>query len=364
MSQTNPFTTALSTDLVRHEWNRSTPGAAVLDSLAIGASLILGIALHHRAAGSIGAAAAYTAGFALFHTVLGSRLFSMLLVTCAITLGTLIGSYAAAKGGEVYGALVIVAVIYSVLSSVGSTSAWLGQFWALFVVINSFFHQGPQHVIGGTLVVLAGGVLQMLIFVSFTLLTKRRFPSLPTRDEVRSCCQQLWARVWRKSPRRRTAAFALQLFVTLTLATWIYRHWGFKSGFWAPLTTLMVLQPQWATSISHAVARMGGTVLGAATFFGVVVFVYPRSFQLTTYVVLTMFFAWICLTIHAVNYAAFGAAMCLFIVFLFHAGGLAERSEAGLRLEMTALGGGIALISNLVWMLLVHISSRTRYATA
>ncbi len=55
----------------------------------------------------------------------------------------------------------------------------------------------------------------------------------------------------------------LRLAVTIGAATEIYRRLHYPSGYWIPMTALLVLKPGLTDTVSRAIARMIGTTAGA-----------------------------------------------------------------------------------------------------
>lgn len=63
----------------------------------------------------------------------------------------------------------------------------------------------------------------------------------------------------------KSAAFrhAIRLAVALGLATLVYRFLPLSRGYWLPLTTLIVLRPEFTTTFSRGAARVLGTLIGS-----------------------------------------------------------------------------------------------------
>ena len=59
--------------------------------------------------------------------------------------------------------------------------------------------------------------------------------------------------------------YALRLAFTVGLATEIYRRLHYQSGYWIPMTALLVLKPDLIDTVSRAIARTLGTMCGAMT---------------------------------------------------------------------------------------------------
>lgn len=60
-----------------------------------------------------------------------------------------------------------------------------------------------------------------------------------------------------------TFRHAVRLGLALGVATFIYQFLPFSRGYWLPLTTLVILKPEFTTTISRGVARVLGTLIGS-----------------------------------------------------------------------------------------------------
>ena len=81
---------------------------------------------------------------------------------------------------------------------------------------------------------------------------------------------------------------ALRVATASALATAVYRIWHIPHGIWIPLTVLIVLQPQLGATLSKALQRTGGTVLGAI-LAGILVLMFHQT-PGVDFAILTCFF--------------------------------------------------------------------------
>ncbi len=341
---------ALSEDTALFPWNKSTPYPALESTIAVAIALLAGQISGHQSAGSIAAGAAFTVGFAVFHEALASTLLSMGLLTFGIASATLVGSLGAHWTPVVLLLCVAAAVNYGLLASLGPTTGWIGQQCATFVIVSSYFTQGLHYAVGRSSMVLAGGALQMAIYALSTLLRRHAGPGKPPAPPIlhgmRTRATQLWTSLraqlhWNAD----STGYVLRLAVTLGLSTLLYRELHWRNGYWAPMTALLVMKPKWANTLSRGIARLTGTILGAA-ICGLLA-IHP-TFPHWVYFLLIISTAWICFALQAVNYAAFSTALTLYTVFLFAFGGFSERSAADLRLVNTVIGGVLALLVDFI----------------
>jgi hypothetical protein len=343
----------ISLDTTAFPWAKRTPVLGLQSVPAVAIALIVGHMTGHSSAGAIAAGAAFTIGFALFHEALASTLLSMAMVTLGLASGTLAGSLGAEVPALVLILALIAAVNYGLLAELGPTSSWIGQQSAVFVVIASYFPLGVHYAVGRAEMVLAGGALQMLVYTAFHLhrlhprALAARTPVIPRlRRRALQIVRLVRDDLYWRSPM---LSYILRLLLAVGASTAIYQRFHIRNGYWAPMTALLVLKPQWSNTLSRGIARLFGTLLGAGVALMFALWV-PLPMWLTF--TLCVIAAWGCYATQAVNYALFSFSITLYIVFLFRFGGFSDRSAAHLRLVNTAIGGGIALAIDLLWKLL------------
>jgi hypothetical protein len=349
----------ISNDTTVFPWAARTPAAGLRAIAAVVIALVSGQLAGHASAGAIAAGAAFTVGFAIFHEAIASSLLSMGIVTAGIALGTLVGSLSAQHTPSVLLIVAAAGVGYGLLSGLSAVAGWIGMQIATYVIVASYFPNGLHYAIGRTEMVLAGGGLQMLLFALYHLFGDRK-PGVPAvkaplvpRLQLR--LRQLWQELRGGEDFHGDAAvYTVRLTLTLLLCTAIYRRFHVRNGYWSPMTALLVAKPQWSHTLSRGIARLTGTLVGAA-----VAVVLARYFPLDEFTILAMAVvtAWACYALQAVNYAMFSLFVTLNIVFLFRSGGFSQTSAAHIRLMNTALGGGVALAVDATWKLLAPKAS-------
>ena len=340
---------AISEDTTLFPWANRTPWPGVVAVLAVGIALLVGWLTGHKSAGAIAAGAAFTVGFAVFHEALASVLLSMMVTTLGLASATLAGSLAAPWTWFVLVVTFVAAVNYGLLAGLGPTEGWIGQQSAVFVIVASYFAQGPRYAAGRALMVLAGGGLQIAVFSLFYLLQpKHREPgTLRTHERIPPRLRELLQSVpGEMAPHGDTAPYVARLALVLLTSTAIYRFFHVRNGYWIPMTALLVMKPKWGHTLSRGIARMLGTVAGAGIALGIAKLLPFPAWVLPTLVVVS---AWGCYALQAVNYAVFSAFITLYIVFLFRFGGFSETAAAHIRLVNTVVGGSLALAIDAVW---------------
>jgi uncharacterized membrane protein YccC len=275
----------------------------------------------------------------------------MLAATLGIASATLIGSLAAPSTPLVLLVAFVAAVNYGLLAELGPTESWIGQQSGVFAIVASYFANGPHYALGRTEMVLAGGGVQILVFLIFYLLRPKRHEAgfLPEHERVPRRLRELWHCLRDELLiRRHSVSYVLRLSVVLLTSTAIYRYYHVRNGYWIPMTALLVLKPQWAHTLSRGIARMLGTVAGAGIALLLARFLPFPPWVLPTLVLVG---AWGCYALQAVNYAAFSVFVTLYIVFLFRFGGFSETAAAHIRLVNTIIGGALALMIDAIWKL-------------
>ncbi len=347
----------ISPDTLVFPWANRTPLRGLHSTVAIALALLLGHYTNHAGAGSIAAGAAFTVGFAVFHEALASSLLSMAFLTLGIASATLAGSLGASRQGFVLFLCVLAAVNYGLLQGLGNTAGWIGQQCAVFVIIASGFNHGRHYAAGRALMVLLGGGMQMVVYTAVKLL--QRSPKAPRPDYARQLHTRL-GQLWRGLRKElhwsaETTSYVLRLAVVLLVSTAIYQRLPYGNGYWAPMTALLVLKPEWSGTLSRSIARLTGTLAGAAL---ALLLAHSLPLPGALLFALVLVFAWACYLLQAVNYAAFSFSITLYTVFSFRLGGFSQPAAAHLRLINTAIGGCVALVIDLLWDKLSGVPGR------
>lgn len=139
---------------------------------------------------------------------------------------------------------------------------------------------------------------------------------------------------------------AIRVGAALAIGTAIYRLVPLERGYWVPLTTMVVLRPEFGATFSRGLARIAGTIAGAVLATAIAVLLQPGPVLLA---VLIVVIAWITYTVFRSNYAAFSLCVTALVVFLLAAVGLPEATTMVERIVDTLLGGVLALVAFLVW---------------
>jgi len=129
--------------------------------------------------------------------------------------------------------------------------------------------------------------------------------------------------------------------VAALLSVGVYHRLHFVSGYWIPMTTLIILNPKVADTNNKAIARMVGTIVGAVLASLIAGLLRPEAWML---VVLVTVFVGATYALQFVNYSAFATMLTSYIVFLLAINKLPEHQIIVHRVEATLIGGAIGML--------------------
>jgi uncharacterized membrane protein YccC len=139
---------------------------------------------------------------------------------------------------------------------------------------------------------------------------------------------------------------ALRLSVAMAVATAIYRLAALPRGYWFPMTTLLVLKPEFRETFVTGVTRIIGTLAGAGLAALLVETLGSHPSMLT---VMLIVFVWSGYALFRANHAAFTVCITGYIVVLLYLAGVPGPAAAKYRALDTILGGAFALAVYRVW---------------
>jgi uncharacterized membrane protein YccC len=139
---------------------------------------------------------------------------------------------------------------------------------------------------------------------------------------------------------------AVRLAVLLPMAELVSRQLPWQRGYWVPLTALVVLKPDYATTVQRGVARLLGTGLGVVVAGVLVATTHPSGAALILAVAVT---AWGSYAVFAASFAVYTFMLTALVVLLVSAGDPKPLSAVADRGLDTLLGGAFALLVFLVW---------------
>ena len=143
-----------------------------------------------------------------------------------------------------------------------------------------------------------------------------------------------------------TGRHALRLAVVAGIGEIVAVASGLPHGYWIVLTILIVLRPDYASTIYRGVQRAAGTVIGAGLGVATALLLHVGTAALVAAVGVTMTVGY---AIFAVNYLLFAVFLTDFVVLLMALLGETAEQTAAARLIGTGIGAALALIGYLAW---------------
>ena len=359
-------------DLYTFDWTKLSFRTALICSAAVALCLTVGVALGHPAAGLIAGGGAMTVGFGINQRIADSRLWPMIAATLAMFVSTVVGMMAGHRGFSLLLAAALWSFAYGLLTGRAAGLGWVGQQAAVMLLVTSAFPADLHHALLRGLLVLLGGAVQILLISFFLHLLpelKSDLLSLPYAggigmnhllaldDPDRTPDRHTLIRQLRALPqalpqlrKAESLGYALRLGVTVTIAAEVYRRLGIQSGYWIPMTALLVQKPAFFETLNRALMRVGGTLAGAVlgTFF--ITHIHPHPMILA---LLAAAFALGAYATNPVHYGLFSVFLTAYIVFLLSLNEIPGPVIAHRRAVCTLTGGLIALV--------IHIDALRRH---
>jgi uncharacterized membrane protein YccC len=181
---------------------------------------------------------------------------------------------------------------------------------------------------------------------------RRRSTRLPAREMLLT----LRANVSLSSEAGR---HALRLAIVAGVAEIIAQATGLPHGYWATLTVLIVLRPDYGSTLYRGLQRAAGTVVGAGLGLATVLLGHFGSWALLTALGASLLAAF---AILAVNYLFFAIFLTDYVVVLLALLGLPPDQTAVDRLIGTGVGAGLALLAYLLWPTWERTSASEKFA--
>ena len=307
-----------------------------------------------------------TVGFGVNQRIADSRLWPMIAATLAMFVSTVVGMIAGHRGFTLLIAAALWSFAYGLLMGRAAGLGWVGQQAAVMLLVTSAFPADLHHaVLRGLLVLLGGGVQVLLTSLFLRLLPELRTDLLALpyaggigvnhllrlenpdeKPDRRTFLRHLRA-IPQALPQLSKAAsfgYAIRLAITVTLAAEVYRRLGIQSGYWIPMTALLVQKPAFFETLNRALMRVGGTLAGAVIATHFLVYVHPTPILLALMATLFAFWAY---ATNTVNYGLFALFLTSYIVFLLSLNELPGAVIAHRRAVCTITGGLIALVIHL-----------------
>ncbi|MFH7595966.1 FUSC family protein [Streptomyces racemochromogenes] len=133
----------------------------------------------------------------------------------------------------------------------------------------------------------------------------------------------------------------------------------FGHGYWAPMTSVMVMRPDFTQTWSRAVARFAGTLVGVGAATGIVQLVRPGTYLSGLLAVVS---AGLMYALMRTGYAVTQVFVSAYVVFLLGMGGVGWDQTVPDRIALTLVGGVVAMLAYAVYPAWETPRLRTRLA--
>jgi Fusaric acid resistance protein-like len=327
----------LTKDTLIFDWSKFHPGAALLCIPAIAATLAFGVSTGHPRQGVMAAAGAFSVGFGSFQELRHSRRWPMFLAAVVMCVSSWIGTAAGWSASGTVFVCTLWGFLYASTWLVSPGAVWIAQQGVVWLVISTAYPQsGLLALMRGSLV-LAGGLTQMLFIVGFWRISgfvTPPFGGTGNSGEPQSLAAAVQA-------GRQQGFPALRAALTLAVAASVYRGFAFPNGYWIPMTAAIVMKGTLLETFQRGLARILGTLAGAALATLIAALLRPEPWILAALVVIFTCSSYLLVY---VNYVAFAVCLTSYVVFLLALAGLPENAVIAHRSMNTILGGTIALV--------------------
>jgi uncharacterized membrane protein YgaE (UPF0421/DUF939 family) len=348
-----PIHARLLSDSFVFHWNEGTFKVDLLFVVPVAVCLAIGLLAGNAAAGMIAAGGAMTTGFGAKQRIDQSRLLPMIFCALGIAFSTFVGMVA---GHEGVGLVLIASAFgfgYGMLSARAAGYGWVGQQCVVTLLVASAFPFSVGDAALRSALIFAGGILQVLSSAALLQLFEELAGNVRALTRYLQEEEQALLHTYRLALRRlRSGAlhdspvpYATRLAVVLALSTELYRALHFASGYWIPMTALLVLRPGLSDTASRAIARTVGTLAGAVLASTCLAYTHPAPVALACF---TVVFAWLAYSTLNINYALFSVCLTSYIVMLLSLTSIPGTEIARRRTICTVLGGAMALSVRLV----------------
>jgi uncharacterized membrane protein YccC len=335
------------------QWENQTLRCDLILTVPVALCLGIGIAVGHPAAGMIAAGGAVNTGFGRKQSIDDSYLVPMIFVTFGMAFSGFVGVVLGHENLLLVFASALWAFGYGMLTTRRGGYSWVGQQCVITFLVASAFPAPLRAALDRGLLLFAGGALQLVLssvlFSMFRDLGARLFQLTRYLREEESALRIALIETAESVRQLRfvnsALPYSLRLAFTIGVATEIYRRLHYPSGYWIPMTALLVLKPGLTDTVSRTIARLLGTMCGAVAVSFCLAHLHPTQLILACF---TILFAWLAYGLINVNYALFSMAVTGYIVFLLSLNEIPGRTLAERRTFCTALGGALALCSRLV----------------
>src|SRR3989440_10151826 len=139
---------------------------------------------------------------------------------------------------------------------------------------------------------------------------------------------------------------AIRLAALVALGNGLERGFYWHRSYWLPMTIALVLKPEFTTTFSRGLLRIGGTIVGL--FLATALFRFlPESLAL--HIILIFVFTLLLRWVGPANYGIFAVAISALVVLLIAITGVSPSEVIWARGVNTVAGGALALLAYRIW---------------
>jgi uncharacterized membrane protein YccC len=113
------------------------------------------------------------------------------------------------------------------------------------------------------------------------------------------------------------------------------------------MTALIIMKPDLLLTNARAIARIGGTFVGAALATLIATALRPDGIWLSALILVSMYLAY---ALQNVNYALYAIPLTSYIAFILALGKTPEAATAEHRVIATAIAGSVAMVIHAIYV--------------
>jgi uncharacterized membrane protein YccC len=172
---------------------------------------------------------------------------------------------------------------------------------------------------------------------------ERREAARPLRLQLGGWLETLRANLTLQSSACR---HAIRLAVMVTIAAALGRGFYWSRSYWMPMTIVMVLKPEFTTTFSRGLLRIGGTIAGLLLATALFHFL---PLTVASQILLIFAFMFLLRWAGPANYGILALAVSALVVLLLAVAGISPKSVIWARGWNTLAGGVLALLAYWIW---------------